>query len=96
MQSGSHILRGKYCNRNTPNPLSSLPVGSKHTKRRDCILFVMANMDHFKAKQGPMMRAMSAWNSLIVQTRNVNTKEQLKVCLKNTIVNPYSKIEKGF
>ena len=24
-----HILtRGKYCNRNTPNPLSSLPVGT--------------------------------------------------------------------
>ena len=69
-----------------------LDVRDIHTKRSDGILFVIANMDHFKARQDPMMRAMSAWNSLIVQTRNVNTKEHLKVCLKNTIIHPYSKI----
>ena len=33
-----------------------------------------------------MSRAMDAWNSLPVQTRNVDTKEGMKVLLKNSII----------
>ena len=50
-----------------------LDVRDIHTRRRDGILFTITKMDHYEAKQDPMRRAMSAWNTLAVQTRNVNT-----------------------
>ena len=64
-----------------------------YTRRRDGILLTITKMDHYKAKQDPMRRAMSAWNTLAVQTRNVNTKDQLLICLDSARVNPYSKVE---
>ena len=70
-----------------------MDVRDINTRRRDGILFIVTKMDHFKAKQDPMTRAMNAWNSLNVQIRNSNTKEHLKMCLKNSITNPYKKVE---
>ena len=70
-----------------------IDVRDINTRRRDGILFIVTKMDHFKAKQDAMTRAMNAWNSLNVQIRNSNTKEHLKMCLKNSITNPYKKVE---
>ena len=85
-----HMLLFVY---NSTSNHALLDVRDIHTRRRDGILFTITKMDHYKAKQDPMRRAMSAWNTLTVQTRNVNTKDQLRICLNSAIVNPYSKVE---
>ena len=50
-------------------------------------------VENYKARQDPMYRAMMAWNTLPVHIRNAETKIQLCGMLKNSIPNPYSKID---
>ena len=64
-----------------------------NTRRRDGILFSIDVMENYKARQDPMYRAMNAWNSLPVAIRNADTKAHLNALLRNSIINPYSKVE---
>ena len=78
---------------NYKDNLAMLDIRDINTRRSDGVLFAIEVMDHYRARQDPLTRAMSSWNSLPVHVRNVNTKDQLKILLKNSIVNPYKKIE---
>ena len=60
-----------------------------NTRRRNGILFAIDATHNFRARQDPMYRAMTAWNALPVFIRNADTKSQLSILLKNSIVNPY-------
>ena len=64
-----------------------------NTRRRDGILFTVEGMNNYnyKARQDPMYRAMTAWNSLPVHIQNAETKSQLSTLMKNSIRNPYKK-----
>ena len=70
-----------------------LDVRDINTRRRDGILFKVVGLENYKARQDPMYRAMSAWNALPVNIRNAETKAQLSVMLKSSIINPYRKVE---
>ena len=62
------------------------------TRRREGVLFRVDDSEHYKVRQDPQRRAIKSWNGLPVYIRNASTKEQLKVFLKNMIVNPYKQI----
>ena len=64
-----------------------------NTRRREGILFNTQRIEHYKARQDPLVRAMEAWNSLPTPIRNAETKDILKVLVKNSIINPYKKVE---
>ena len=65
-----------------------------NTRRREGILFdVYYKVDHYKARNDPLLRAMESWNSLPVYIRNADTKLALKTMLFNNIVNPFAKTE---
>ena len=70
-----------------------LDVRDINTRRRGGILFAIDIIENYKARQDPMYRAMMAWNTLPVYIRNAETKIQLCGMLKNSIPNPYSKID---
>ena len=70
-----------------------LDVRDINTRRRNGLLFAIEEMEYYKARQDPMYRAMMAWNTLPVFIRNAETKSRLSTLLKNSIVNPYSKVE---
>ena len=70
-----------------------LDVRDIKTRRRDGILFAIDIIENYKARQDPMYRAVMAWNTLPVHIRNAETKIQLCGMLKNSIPNPYSKID---
>ena len=70
-----------------------LDVRDINTRRRDGILFAIDIIENYKARQDPMYCAMMAWNTLRVYIRNAETKIQLCGMLKNSIQNPYSKID---
>ena len=63
-----------------------------NTRRRNGILFSINEIDHYKTRQDPMLRAMKMWNSLPVQTRNAESKSMLNTMLKNSIPNPFCKV----
>ena len=71
----------------------NLDVRDINTRRRDGLLFTIEGMENYRARQDPMYRAMIAWNLLPVFIRNAETKSQLSTSLKNSILNPYSKVE---
>ena len=64
-----------------------------HTRRREGVLFKLNEFDHYKVRQDPKRKAMNVWNGLPVYIRNARSKEQLKLFLKSSIVNPYKKTE---
>ena len=64
-----------------------------HTRRREGVLFKINEFDHYKVRQDPKRKAMNVWNGLPVYIRNARSKEQLKLFLKSSIVNPYKKTE---
>ena len=49
-----------------------------NTRRREGILFNVQRCEHYKARQDPLMRAMEAWNSLLVCIRNAESQDKLK------------------
>ena len=85
-----HMLLFVYNYSKNPELLDNRDI---NTRRRDGILFDIPVINHYKARQDPMHRAMNAWNSLPVHIRNAETKEKLKVLLMNSINNPYEKTE---
>ena len=60
---------------------------------RDGILFSVEFRENYRARHDPMYRAMNTWNSLPVATRNVESKAKLRKPLKNSLINPYIKVE---
>ena len=70
-----------------------LDVREINIRRRDGILFIIDLMENYKGRQDPMYRAMNAWNNLPVNIRNSETKTRLNILSKNSIINPYKKVE---
>ena len=64
-----------------------------HTRNHEAILFKVKKPDHYKCYQDPMFRAMSEWNGLDVETRNIVTKSQfickVKLQIDLTYANMY-------
>ena len=73
---------------NYKDNLAMLDIRDINTRRRDGVLFAIEVMDHYKARQDPLTRAMNSWNSLPVHVRNVNTKDQLDILLKKLYCKP--------
>ena len=61
------------------------------TRQREGVVFKVNRIEHFRARQNPMYRAVLAWNDLPVCIRNVGFKVTFKTACKSTIVNPYMK-----
>ena len=69
-----------------------IDVRDINTRRREGILFKTLRTDHYKVKQDPLWRAIEGWNELPLHIRKSETKNQLKLLLRNSIVNPLKKI----
>ena len=70
-----------------------IDVRDINTRRREGTLFTVQNVEHYKVRQDPLGRAISAWNLLPVYMRIAETKDILKTLMVNSIQNPYEKIE---
>ena len=63
-----------------------------HTRHHEGKLFLISKLNHYKCNQDPNYRAMTAWNSLQVNTRNILTREKFISSVKSQIDNPYVKV----
>ena len=70
-----------------------IDVRDINTRRREGTLFTVQKVEHYKVRQDPLGRAISAWNLLPVYMRIAETKDILKTLMVNSIQNPYEKIE---
>ena len=70
-----------------------LDVRDINTRRREGILFHLPIQGHYKSRQDPLIKAMTVWNNLPVAFRDAETKNELRLLLKNSIQNPYKELE---
>ena len=75
------------------NDQQLLDVREINTRRRDGILFTIDVMENYKGRQEPMYQAMNALNNLHVNIQNSDIRTCLNIWLKNSIINPYKKVE---
>ena len=85
-----HMLTFMY---NYVDDMRLLDIRDINTRRREGILFKIYKIDHYKARQDPLLRAMEAWNNSEILVRNAASKEELKVVVRNSIVDLYKKME---
>ena len=63
-----------------------------NTRRREGIFFRALKADHYKVRQDPLWRAIEGWNKLPPHIRKVETKNQLKISIRNSIIEPFKNI----
>ena len=61
------------------------------TRRREGVVFKTWEINHFKVRNNPFVKAIEAWNTLPVNVRNAETKVIFKTQYKTTLLNPYKK-----